>query len=518
MSWNTRRGLVLLLIAAALGLLGDLLLRAMPLGLNVGIWVAALVGVGVLGASIVLTRREAPRESGAEDSKESAALQGEGRGLAIPAVLFAAAVAWRASGALAFLNVVAALVCLALLALRGRSGRLLLASLSEYALAPLLAGLYAMGGVMIVLLGDVKWREVPRTGWPSQALAVVRGLAIAIPLLLVFGALFVAADAAFGGIVENVLRIDLAAILGHLFLWGFLAWVAAGYLRQTLGGKDWSGFGLPCPKELSLGGVEIGVALGLLDLLFLAFVVVQFRYLFGGAPLVEASTSLTYAEYARRGFFELVAVVALALPLLLAADWARRPDAARRDGVVFRVLAFALVAMLFVVMASAFQRMSLYQQAYGLTELRLYATAFMAWLAVVVLWFAASALLGRRARFAFGALVAGFVVLGVLNALNPDEMIARTNLARVGAPVASEFNQRPFDYQYTLQLSADAVPALVESLPQMSPAARLAVARSVLQRWGPTSAPSDWRTWNWGRARATEAVAQQQEALADATR
>jgi uncharacterized protein DUF4153 len=513
MTWNTRRGLVLLLIAAGLGLLGDLILRAMPLGLNVGIFVAALVGVGVVGASIYLSRRQNDA-----DLKESTALLGEGRWLAILAVLFAAAVAWRASTMLAFLNVVAALVALALLALRGRSGRIVLASLSEYAAAAVLAALYAMGGALLLLLGDVKWQEVSRTGRPSLVLAVLRGLAIALPLLLVFGALFVAADAAFGGIVREVLKIDLAAILGHVLLWGFLAWVAAGYLRQTLGGKSWSGFGLPCPTGLTLGGVEVGVALGLLDLLFLAFVAVQFRYLFGGAPLVEASANLTYAEYARRGFFELVAVVALALPLLLVADWARRPDAARRDLVVFRALAFALVAMLFLVMASAFQRMTLYQQAYGLTELRLYATAFMAWLALVVFWFGATALLGRRGRFAFGALVAGFVVLGCLNALNPDELIARTNLARVGGPVATELGQRPFDYQYTLQLSADAVPALVEGIGEMSPAARAAVARAALQRWGSQAAPSDWRSWNWGRWRAAETVRASEEALSALTR
>ena len=57
------------------------------------------------------------------------------------------------------------------------------------------------------------------------------------------------------------------------------------------------------------------------DLLFLAFVLVQFRYLFGGAELVRGLTGMSYADYARRGFFELVAVAALSLPLLLLADW-----------------------------------------------------------------------------------------------------------------------------------------------------------------------------------------------------
>ena len=51
---------------------------------------------------------------------------------------------------------------------------------------------------------------------------------------------------------------------------------------------------------------------------------VQFRYLFGGAALVQVSETLTYAEYARRGFFELVAVAALLLPIMLLLDWVAR--------------------------------------------------------------------------------------------------------------------------------------------------------------------------------------------------
>lgn len=510
MSWNTRRGLALLLISLGLGLLGDLLLRAMPLGLNFSLWVIALLGVGVLGMSILLTRW---RGSNPAAPAESAALLGEGRWLMVPAALFALALAWRASESLAFLNVVAVLAALALLGLRGRSGRIVLASLSEYVLAAVVAGLYAAGGALLLTFGDIKPSEVPRTGWTNSLLAVARGLLIAVPLLLIFGALFVAADAAFGGIVQNVFNIDIRTLVGHLILWGVLAWITAGYVRQTFGGRDWSGFALPCPTGLAIGSIEIGVVLGLLDLLFLAFVAVQFRYLFGGAPLVEASTDLTYAEYARRGFFELVAVVALALPLLLVADWARRSTSRRGDLVSFRVLAYALVAMLFVVMASAFQRMALYMQAYGLTELRLYSTAFMAWLAIVVFWFGATALLGRRDRFAFGALVAGFLVLGTLNAINPDDLIARTNLARVGAPVASEFGSRAFDYQYTVGLSADALPALVAALPGMSPAESSAVAKDALKRWDPSAEPSDWRTWNWGRQQARDAVRQNEAQL-----
>jgi hypothetical protein len=74
----------------------------------------------------------------------------------------------------------------------------------------------------------------------------------------------------------------------------------------------------------------VSVALWILNLLFLGFMAVQLRYLFGGADLVEVTAGLGYAEYARRGFFELVATAALVVPILLVADWAAAPDTRAR--------------------------------------------------------------------------------------------------------------------------------------------------------------------------------------------
>src|SRR5918998_2555757 len=112
------------------------------------------------------------------------------------------------------------------------------------------------------------------------------------------------------------------------------------------------------PRIVSLGIVEVGVVLGLLDLLFITFVAIQVRYLFGGAGHVAGTARLTYAEYARHGFFELATVTALALPLLLLAHWLFRPDN-RTHEVLFKALACTMVALLFVIVASALQRMYL---------------------------------------------------------------------------------------------------------------------------------------------------------------
>jgi hypothetical protein len=224
---------------------------------------------------------------------------------------------------------------------------------------------------------------------------------------------------------------------------------------------------------------------------------VQLRYLFGDASLVEGTVGLTYSEYARRGFFELVTVVALVLPLLLGADWVLG-DANRRNRRTYRFLAGALVLLLLAVVASAVKRMLLYQGAYGLTELRVYTTAFMAWLGIVLLWFCATVLRERRAQFATGAALFGFAVIGAVNLLNPDALIARVNTDRA-------LRGEEFDAAYAASLSGDAIPKLVSKLADLDPTDRCRVAVRLLDRWDPAN-DSDWRTWNLGRTRAQRAV------------
>jgi hypothetical protein len=324
-------------------------------------------------------------------------------------------------------------------------------------------------------------------------------LLLAVPPVLVFGGLLISADAVFEGWVKKILQIDFTTLLSHAFLTLFFAWMVSGYARGLLLGREleWTkGQRLP---SLTLGMVETGVILGALNLLFLAFVTVQFRYFFGGASLVQITPGLTFAEYARSGFFELLTVVTLVLPLLLLLHWLLRKDQPRNEQ-IFRALAGMQLALLVVIMASAFQRMRLYQREYGLTEQRLYPTAFMAWLAVVFVWFVLTVLRGRRERFAFGAMVAGFVLIAVLHLLNPDAFIVRVNAARLA-------EGRRFDTHYATRLSADAVPELFAVLPSLSPTDRCIAAGRLLRAWSPPADP-DWRTWSYSRARAAALVQQ----------
>jgi Domain of unknown function (DUF4153) len=471
--------------AIAAGIAGDLLLRAGPPGVNVLLWAAVLV------ALVVLLARGRPIVSRADDAAAAGAL-----------LLFVAGFAWRAAPALMLLDLFALGVVISIAALRLPVARLRASSLIEYVRGAVLAAVHIAFGPLLLVFKDVEWKESLRARRFRPAAAVAGGLLLGIPVLLLFGGLLMGADPVFASLARKTL--NFSHLFSHLFLIFFFAWIVGGFLRGIFFFDPGSVSLPPAPKSFGLGITEIAVALGAVDVLFAVFVWVQLRYFFGGAALVGVTPGLTYAEYARRGFFELVAVAALVLPLLLGAHWLLRKETARAEP-IFRLVAGIQVALVFVIMVSAFERMRLYQQAYGLTELRLFTTAFMAWLAVVFGWLCWTVLRGRRERFTFGALAAGFCVIVALHAMNPDALIARVNARRAAEGC-------PFDAHYVRFLSADAIPALIAGLPELAPQDRAAVARTLLDRW---SAPprSDWRSWNYSRARAFAAVSEHKAAL-----
>jgi hypothetical protein len=256
----------------------------------------------------------------------------------------------------------------------------------------------------------------------------------------------------------------------------------------------------------------VTLALGALNVLFAAFVVVQVGWLFGGEALVLRTAGLSYAEYARRGFFELICVAGLLLPVLLGAQ-ALIPASDSRTLRFYRRLAVSLVLLLGAMMFSAGARMRLYVHYYGVSTDRLYATAFMIWLAVVFVWLAFTVLRSRPRTFATGLVVSGFLVLFTLNVLNPDGLVARANLARGDA---ERTGAAGVDLRYVAKLGGDAVPMLVSALTAPdtavasgAPGDRCAAVNILLDRWtGERGARTGrrWTQWNLARERATRAV------------
>jgi hypothetical protein len=355
---------------------------------------------------------------------------------------------------------------------------------------------------VLLLREDIEWGEATGELRSERPRAVLRGIALGLPLIALFGGLFIAADAVFKSLVTGVLP-SLDHPLEHVALTVGAAWLSAGLLRDLPAAREEQRLVSPATMRrkriaLSLGTTEVAIALGALNVLFLSFVLVQFRYLFGGQGLVEARAHLTYAEYARHGFFELVAVAVLVMLVLLGADALLR-ESGGGGALLVRCLSAGLLALVFVVMASALQRMRLYEHAYGLTQLRVYAVGIIAWLGVVFAWFGVTVLRGRRSSFALGAVIAGFAATAVLNVVNPDALIARTNLDRSRV-----------DVPYVAGLSDDAVPAMLEKLPSLRPDLRRAVALELLRR---SSDRGDWRSFNLARSRADELLAQHHDEL-----
>ena len=474
----------------AMGLAGDLLLRDQKVGIN---WL--LITLLIIVAMHVIAWRE------------RIVFAGEGYWLLMPLVVLSSFVAWRDSSTLTGLNILAWLCVMALITVRARSGTLRDGGILRYILDGIVTGIAAAVGAFGVLLNGINWQRlhVPQVRHGS---AIVRGLVLSVPIVLVFCALFAAADAVFAQWVNRLTNfdVDLSNLFEHVIPIGFYTWIAIGvfWLMFTIK-VDYSAT-FSRPTFMRLGMIEVGIVLGLLNLLFAAFVIIQIRYLFGGVTQLNLDDNLTYAQYARRGFFELVTVAALLLPTLLLAHWLLQPQdqtTTRR----FQTLAGGLLMLLIAVMASAVQRMRLYQQEYGLTELRFYTSVFMGWLAVIFGWFAWTVLRNRRSRFMFGVLVSGLIVLLGLNAVNPDALIVRTNADRA-QPIASSDGERvqrnDFDGLYASSLSADAVPALIDNLDLMLPDEQCRTAAQLLNQFNSTR--DDWRSWNWSRQQARAAV------------
>lgn len=475
MGSRRQRATTLLGGAATVGLAGDVLLRGRPAGVNV--LAVALLFVGALALVLRVTR--APLHQGR-------------RWMALALLVFAALFALRDSRLLAAVNLLALAGAVSLGALR-RSSRPATASIGDYAAGLVSASAAAFGGTAVLLEHEVPWRKI-RT---ARVLTVARGAAIAAPLLLVFGALFLAADAVFRHLAASALPSALPGLWPHLLVVAGVTWLAAGVLRDLAAARDDER--LISPDELAvaertwrIGGTELAIALSCIDVLFLAFVAVQARYLFGGRSIVLSHEHLTYAQYARHGFFELLAVSALVVPVVLVAN------ALTQERVV-RVLSAALILLELAVAASALQRMHVYVDQYGLTELRIYVTGVTLWIAAVLLWALPTVVLGNSRRFATGALVAGFAATLALNAVNPDALIVRTNIAR-----------GRIDPRYLTQLGDDAVPALIARLPKVAdPGARRELARSLLDRRTASSLVS----WNASRAAAAASIARHRAEL-----
>jgi signal transduction histidine kinase len=343
----------------------------------------------------------------------------------------------------------------------------------------------------------------------------MRGLAIGVPVALLFAVLFASADPIFRRGMDDLLgfQLDLGDVPGRVVFALACAWLAIGLLSVAAGGLPAAaaaslgaaaGWQTAGDRRMRLGGPEALIVLGLVDLVSGTFVALQIAYLFGGIDTLAAA-GMTYSDYARRGFFELVAAACLAGGLLVALEIA---IVARTRA--YLAAALVLVVLTVVVLASAWLRLDLYQLAYGWTELRFYVAAAIVALAIALGLGAGLMVLDRVRWLGHGLVAVGLVSLLGLNAIAPAAFVADRNVQRVVHPeLVPADGWVGLDTGYLGALGDDAIPVLVEAVTLLPEPYRGEVLGQLRGRALELSEPA-WTSpaaWNAARDRARAALA-----------
>ena len=314
--------------------------------------------------------------------------------------------------------------------------------------------------------------------------ATVRTTVITLGLVSVFVVLFASADAVFASLLP---RFDLARLPAQTLVGVSVALVTITIAHLAIAPPAWAGTLLRAPRPVGLG--EWLVPVLALDAVVLTFIGVQVSALLGGHQHVLSTTGLTYAQYARAGFGQLVAVTALTLVVVGVAA-RRAPRRTGRERLLTRVALAVLCLATLGVVASALRRMGLYLDAYGLTRLRLFVVVVEVVLAVVLVLVLVAGIRwsGRWLPRAVASVV-GVAILGVA-LVNSDAMILRHN--------TTADLEVDLDVSYLRGLSADAAVAA----DQLTEPLRGCVLASV----APTPARS-WPEWNLRRHQAEQVIA-----------
>ncbi len=282
---------------------------------------------------------------------------------------------------------------------------------------------------------------------------VLLGLVIAVPLALVILALLLSADPVFeelmdravGGLdLVNAFLICLTAVFVYVLSYSFI--------------RGLTTYRMPENRSQEKKGEPVAAITftSLIALIYLVFCAIQVVYLFLGK--MQLPEGLTWASYARQGFFQLLFVCMINLCMVLICM------AVFKESRILKFILTAISLMTYILIASSAYRMILYIQNYYLTFLRL----FVLWsLAVIAVVFAGIILSISRESFPlFGycTVVVTVFYLGLAFA-RPDYWIARYDLAHE-AEWVEEDGEKIFvgydDYLYLSRLSADAAPVLAE--------------------------------------------------------
>lgn len=341
-----------------------------------------------------------------------------------------------------------------------------------------------------------KHEDEPQEEGDSAFKQVMYGLLIALPVLTIVLILLFSADGVLRTMAgeiptwftqltfgDGAARFVWSIVIG-VFFFTYLAGFRSPRRPPPVQGPAMASFNQAPAKFQTLVTVTLMVTLNIVYVLFVAF---QFSYLFGAWQGVLPE-SASYAEYTRSGFGELIGVTFINFALLLIGMYATNPGEGKMRQLLNGLLVLLVVCSA-AMLGSAFSRLLMYEEAYGYTRLRFLVHAFMIFLFLLLILFAACI---RFRRLPLGRWMVALAVCAYLavNYSFMDRMIALLNLQREEASA---------DLGYLMGLSSDAVPVLVEygsreggesfDLLLWQKALRESAERPAWQSWN----MSDWR-------------------------
>lgn len=292
----------------------------------------------------------------------------------------------------------------------------------------------------------------------SNSSAVLRGILITIPILIVFSALFLGSDLIlqeYASGLTNWMKdyFGVNDIIAHIFTISILSLILLLFFAAAF----WKRFEPKLLSELTsrLNTESVIVLIGS-SLLFLGFIIFQSVYLFGGQAAWDNINAITYSEYAVQGFNELTAISILVLGLILTL---RLAHAERPKNKIVPIIEIILLSETILIIISAWIRLNLYVREYGFTPARLFGFWFFMVMIVLLTLLTLNILLKKsQYKFLQQSLIFIGIMILVFTVVAPDALSVKLNIAR-----ASDDN--PIDpFPHFNQLSAEAYPIMNDVL------------------------------------------------------
>lgn len=503
---------MVIIFAGILGISYDLLFYKSAPGISFFIFIA----LGAIFSALLA------KKSGRDISKEQILILSA-------AVLLSADIFLRASLFLLFFNIIGSVYLAALFFTLFTNKNLVDFGLSNYIFSPLIYAIKSFFSASGFIEKHRESQEKTGTIVSPKFLGVLKGIIIAVPFLIIFSSLLSSADAVFKVYLDSLVNIkidvDLAVLILRMFKIFILSFFFVGVFALALKGRKSEATVKMGRSQKIIGFTETATVLGLIELLFLSFIAIQFYYLFGGRDYVWGIDKyITYSEYARSGFYELMVTALISFLLIFCLDEFGKKESVRENK-IFKILSGVLVSEIIIILLSSLSRLSLYIDGYGYTFQRFLAFVLLFWIGTLFILFLCKIIADKKEGFfPAGAFSLSVILWIVINIINPDAFIAQKNIERIRA------GKEP-DISYLSSLSEDAVPEIAGIFSAnggMSEEIKEKIATDLYYRYNSYRTPScdiysvenckfsellkkresnyDWRSFNVSKNTATKAL------------